>query len=158
MLSFVLPTHLGAAQISSFGVAVRAPRNTSDGAAVIITFNVSASQRRQHSVDGSCHGVDRHVMMIINSNVSAEWPLLCGEDLAVRILVDRPVVEVFGNGGRGSFVFADNDFDLSKQSVHVFNSDDQAVVVNNVSVYGMACGWQPDVPTSLVDPPSRSAE
>lgn len=132
------------AELSSFGVAVRAPPNTTVGAAFVATFTVTTSP--QHA-DKEC--VSSHVQMTINGNVSAEWPLLCGESLDVRILVDRPVVEIYGNGGRGSFVYADANFEFAKQSVHVFNNGGTAVGIRNASVYGMACGWRPDTPTSL---------
>ena len=66
--------------------------------------------------------------------------------LDVRILVDRPIVEVFIQGGRGAFSWAQDNFMPNRTGVHLFNAGSAIVVAKNVSVYGMACGWRPDKP------------
>jgi sucrose-6-phosphate hydrolase SacC (GH32 family) len=59
----------------------------------------------------------------------------------VRIYVDRPVVEIFINGGRAAFTHAVADFALNSTAVRVFNGGKAAVTCSNVSVHGMGCGW-----------------
>ena len=70
--------------------------------------------------------------------------VLKGEKLEVRLLVDRPVVEVFIQGGRGAFVAASN-FSVSEASVHLVNQG-VAAVEANVSAWGMGCGWAAELP------------
>lgn len=65
--------------------------------------------------------------------------------LDVRILVDRPIVEVFVQGGRGAFVAASN-FSLEHASVHLVN-DGAMSVEAHVNASGMACGWASELPT-----------
>ena len=64
--------------------------------------------------------------------------------LDVRVLVDRPVVEVFVQGGRGAFVAASN-FSASLASVHLLNRGSAAVNAT-VSAFGMGCGWSAALP------------
>ena len=64
--------------------------------------------------------------------------------LDVRVLVDRPVVEVFIQGGRGAFVAASN-FSASLASVHLLNRG-AAAVHATVSAFGMGCGWSAVLP------------
>ena len=64
--------------------------------------------------------------------------------LDVRVLVDRPVVEVFVQGGRGAFVAVSN-FSETLASVHLLNRG-AAPVHANVSAYGMGCGWAAILP------------
>jgi hypothetical protein len=79
--------------------------------------------------------------------------LLKGEtSLAVRILVDRPVVEVFVQGGRAAFVAASN-FSVGRASVHLVN-DGAVAVAATVNASGMGCGWANALPL----PTSTSAE
>lgn len=74
--------------------------------------------------------------------------MLQGETLDVRILVDRPLVEVFVQGGRAAYVFADTTFTPDKSSVHLFNwgTSGAAVHARSVSAYGMGCGWTSTLP------------
>ena len=74
------------------------------------------------------------------------FKVLAGESLDVRILVDGPIVEVFVQGGRSAFSWAENNFQRNKTAVHLFNAGSQNVVAKNVSVFGMGCGWRPDEP------------
>jgi hypothetical protein len=83
--------------------------------------------------------------------------MLPGEDaLDVRLLVDRPIAEVFINGGRFAWS-ADIDYwsrgaavppeiaqySPARSSIHFYQAAGAsgAVAVRNVSLYGMACGW-----------------
>ena len=70
--------------------------------------------------------------------------LLEHESLDVRILVDRPVAEVWVRGGRGAFVAASN-FSADHASVHLFNNGATAVDAR-VNAAGMACGWAAELP------------
>jgi hypothetical protein len=65
----------------------------------------------------------------------------------VRVYVDRPVVEIFINGGRAAFTHAAADFALNSTAVRVFNDGKTAVTASNVSVHGMGCGWTAMAPT-----------
>jgi len=85
--------------------------------------------------------------------VAFDVELLKGEStLDVRILVDRPVVEIFAQGGRGAFVAASN-FSVGRASVHLVN-DGAVAVVATVNASGMGCGWANALPL----PASKSAE
>jgi hypothetical protein len=84
LLSFDLAA-AGRGTISGFGVAVRAPPAGAAGAAFVATFNVSA---------GTAAGSGRTVELVVNGVVSAELPLLHTESVDVRVLVDRPIVEM----------------------------------------------------------------
>jgi hypothetical protein len=77
------------------------------------------------------------------SNVTTLHP---SERLTVRIVVDRPIVEVYVLGGRIAWVHQDAFFNPNSTSVHVFNNGDNSVVVSNVSAYSMGCGWRSDLP------------
>ena len=80
------------------------------------------------------------------NTVSFDVKLLKHEKtLDVRIIVDRPVVEVFVQGGRGAFVAASN-FSLDHASVHLVN-DGATSVEARVNASGMACGWASELPT-----------
>jgi hypothetical protein len=77
--------------------------------------------------------------------------LLKGETLDVRILVDRPLVEWFINGGRAAFTHAAADFDVGSTAVRLFNDGGTAVQASNVSVFGIGCGWTavPPLPAAV---------
>ena len=136
-LSFDLAA-AGRGSLSEFGLAVRAPPSGVDGAAVVATFNVSAAAAGKGT---------RSVELVVNGVVSAVLPLLRNETTVdVRVLVDRPIVEIFVNGGRGAFVYGDSDFDSEKTSVHVLNAGRANVSVSSASVFGMGCGWRADAP------------
>lgn len=103
------------------------------------------------------------------SNVTV---LLPGETLDVRLVVDRPIVEVrrvhalvglayhplagsftgtlrhqvFVLGGRIAWAMGDGRFNASRAAVHVYNHGTTPVVASNVSVYGMGCGWAAKLP------------
>jgi hypothetical protein len=67
--------------------------------------------------------------------------------LDLRVLVDRPVVEVFVMGGRIAWVHNDNTFDINNTSVHVYNhGQGKSIIATNISAYGMGCGWRDDLP------------
>ena len=84
----------------------------------------------------------------------ATLKVLTGETLDIRVLVDRPVVEIFVNKGRAAFVSADNSFHENHTKVALFNSG-KAPVTANVSAFGMGCGWTKTKPTPK--PPARDA-
>lgn len=71
--------------------------------------------------------------------------VLQGEPLSLRLIVDRPIIELFAQGGRGALVAADQTFSLHKTSVHLFNSGHH-VIRANASLYGMGCGWASSLP------------
>jgi len=77
-------------------------------------------------------------------------PLLPGEaTLDIRVLVDRPAIEAFIQGGRTSFVNADTPFSETNSSVHLFSSGAHPVVVHRVEAYQMGCGWSETLPVPL---------
>ena len=69
-----------------------------------------------------------------------------GETLAIRVLVDRPIVEIFINRGRAAFVSADTNFSVNLTDVSVFNEGAKPVTASNVSAYRMGCGWATSKP------------
>ena len=79
-----------------------------------------------------------------DSNFSVK--VLAGEPLSLRLLVDRPIIEVFAQGGRGALVAADQIFSLENTSVHLYNTGTRGVPVT-ASLYGMGCGWVDHLPT-----------
>ena len=76
------------------------------------------------------------------------------EMLDVRLLVDRPIVEVYVQGGRGAFVVAAN-YSVANASVHLVNRG-RVPVVANVSAWQMECGWAAQLPTPNVAPAFRT--
>ena len=71
--------------------------------------------------------------------------VLPSEKLTARILVDRPLVDVFVQGGRGAFVAASN-FSKELSSVHLVNEGAVAVQAT-ASAWGMGCGWAAQLPS-----------
>ena len=67
--------------------------------------------------------------------------VLAGETLDIRMLVDRPAVEIFVNHGRAAFISADGSFDPTKTGVMIYNKGSKSVTASSVSAYGMSCGW-----------------
>ena len=78
-------------------------------------------------------------------NSSFSVSVLQGELLSLRMLVDRPIIELFAQGGRGALVAADRIFTLTKTSVHLYNTGPRRVSVN-ASLFSMACGWADSLP------------
>ena len=164
LMSFDLSALPAGDGASHFGVALRAPAvapggNVSDTLAVAaqnVWFVVSAadpaSGARNVTVAGVMNGPGPPAAPKPNPCNRGVCPdnttrLFPGEMLDVRVLVDRPVTEVFVLGGRVAFVHQDNTFDARKTSVHVYNSGESAFVrASNVSVFGMGCGWRDDLP------------
>ena len=163
LMSFDLSALPAGDGASHFGVALRAPavapgQNASGalaGAAQNVWFVVSAADPasgvRNVTVAGVMNGPGPPAAPkpypchrnVCPSNTTQLFP---GETLDVRVLVDRPVTEVFVLGGRVAFVHQDNTFDASKTSVHVYNGGESAVSVRSLSVFGMGCGWRDDLP------------
>jgi len=78
---------------------------------------------------------------------NATLEVLRGETLDVRMLVDRPIVEIFVNGGRAAFVSADANFSSATTDVSLFNNNDNVgVTASSVSAFEMGCGWATELP------------
>ena len=76
-------------------------------------------------------------------------PLLEGEKLELRILLDRPIIEVFLMGGRAAFVSHTAEFNSSRAAVRLHNRNQggaAAPIVAEVAVHGMGCGWAAELP------------
>jgi endoglucanase len=108
---------LTAGSAGEFGVALRSPNN-SLSAALTLYFNASAPD---------AHGTRMvHVRTTQRLNPSVPsaplplLPVLKGERLTVRALIDRPYIEVFLQGGRIAFVVSPA-FDPSMTDVRLFN-------------------------------------
>ena len=112
-----------------FGVSVRS-------GAFNVTFDISAS---------TPVGL-RTVRCDFNGEAQKSIALVNGETLDVRVLVDRPLVEVFVQRGRAAYTFADTSFSADKTAVLLFNDGPSAVVASNVSAFGMGCGWATTLP------------
>ena len=69
------------------------------------------------------------------------FPLLAGETLNVLVLVDRPLTEVFVNGGRATYTFVDDTFSVERTGVSILNSGSYVINVSNDSTYIMGYGW-----------------
>ena len=75
--------------------------------------------------------------------------LFAGETLDVRVIVDKTVVETFVLGGRLAWTHPDEHgvlYNVSQTNVWLFNDGDADVVAQNVSVWGMGCGWTDKLP------------
>ena len=72
------------------------------------------------------------------------FPILPGEDVSVRLLVDRSVAEAFVQGGRAGFIVNDNRYTDANSTVTIFNTGAAAITVVNASAFGMGCGWFAD--------------
>ena len=64
----------------------------------------------------------------------------------LRVLVDRPVVEVFVQGGRDAYVYADTSFNTSATQAFLFNNGDEDVELTSLSIFEMDCGWTSELP------------
>jgi hypothetical protein len=78
-------------------------------------------------------------------NSSMTVKVLPGETLSLRVIVDRPIIEVFAQDGRAALTTADQIFTLDKTAVHLFNSGPRSISAN-ASVAGMGCGWADALP------------
>lgn len=144
------------ATAAKFGVAVRAPRDGIAGAANFAEFSVSATQtngRRMVAVDGVMNrmpGKGPTPPYPCHRNVCPPntTTLLPTERLTVRVLIDKPTVEIFVLGGRIAWVMNDGHFDPNQTSVHLYNSGSHAVSVPLVSAFGMGCGWANALPSA----------
>ena len=119
-----------------FGVAVRAPAAGPSGAALVVGLDVDAA-----GADGS-----RLVQATFNADGAPPFRLLRGERLELRVLVDRPLVEVFVQRGRAAYVFTDTTFSADKVAAHFFNAGSATLGLHNVSAYAMGCGWTSTLP------------
>lgn len=124
-------------QQEAFGIAVRAPAGSIEGAAVLVFFNVSVHDPTTGTRTVTAYGVRAQV---------PPFPVLKGETLDVRLLVDRAIVEVFLMGGRTSFVASKVAYDPETTAVHLFNNGAAEVAAKNISVFGMGCGWTDVLP------------
>ena len=96
---------------------------------------------------GSSSDDEWDVAITFNGKTKASLRLAAGDQsrLDVRLLVDRPLVEIFAAGGRAAFTFADTTFSESRTGIVMFNTDAQ-VAAQNVTVHGMGCGWVDALP------------
>lgn len=70
-----------------------------------------------------------------------DFKLLPGEaSVALRVLVDRSVVEVFVAGGRATLL-GRNYAAVGHTAVHMRAAGPAPVLLTNYSVWGMGCGW-----------------
>jgi hypothetical protein len=145
-----------------FGVATKAPPAGVEGAAQDVWFTVGAadvSGVRNVTVAGIMNGqpLSKNPNLakpnpcyrnVCPSNVTTLHP---GEPLSVRIVVDRPIVEVYVLGGRIAWVHSDFFFNASTSAVHVYNHGNSGTIVaSNVSAFSMSCGWRSDLPPPKV--------
>ena len=72
------------------------------------------------------------------------FPVLPGEDVTVRVLVDRSVAEAFMQGGRAGIITNDERYTDANSTVTIFNNGAAPLTITNASAYGMACGWFAD--------------
>lgn len=117
---------------TSFGVAVRAPATSIVGAAMVINITLAAPDAQGN----------REARAYFNGNF-AGLQVLSGESVDIRVLVDRPIVEIFVMGGRAAHTFADTTFNVANASVWLFNNGPVAPTAT-VSAWGMECGWYAD--------------
>ena len=151
--------------VEGFGLAARAPPTGPEGAAFFIQFAVApaaADGSRAVNVSGRMGYLDDVAGKPVCSGdigcPSNTTVLLSGEDeLRVRLLVDRPIVEVFVNEGRFAWsVDADYwpvearvpqeiaQYNAQNSSIHFYHHGvvgTPSLHIRNVSLWGMACGW-----------------
>jgi hypothetical protein len=140
-LDLSLSFHIGklSAGAGSFGVALRAPPSSTKGAGLVLTFDVGAADAAG----------TRAVICNTGSVVTSPLPkirVLDGETLDLRVLLDRPILEVVLQGGRVGFIHAQLGLNASSEAVHVFNEGKAQIDVVNVTAYGMGCGWTDTLP------------
>ena len=136
-----------------FGVAVRAPPGTTAGAALIVTVqdisDADAAGTRNATV---VFTPPPTVVRLTPTNATyiakKTVPVLAGESLTLRIMVDRPIVEVFFMGGRTSYVDADTPYSDVNASVHIF-AGSASVLVEGVAAHSVGCGWSDTLPAPL---------
>jgi len=83
-------------------------------------------------------------MTFENVGTTVAFTVKKGETLDIRVLVDRPIIEAFVQGGRAAFTYGDTKFDSANAGSAVFNTGTTAVAVVNATGYGMECGWNAD--------------
>lgn len=129
---------------SGFGVAVRANSTSVRDGAFAIVFDVTAPDAKGERVAKIYFSKQARV-----GQYKASVKVMPGESLDVRLLVDRPIVEVFIQGGRAALVYTDT-FDPAKTSMHIFNHGTTPVLSGiKVSAYGMSCGWTDSMPKPI---------
>lgn len=128
------------------GIADRAPQGTTQGAALTlqlqrITTPDPATGVRMVTVSFTPL---QTAPLVSGTSKPANTTILLlkGELLEVRLIVDRPIVELFLMGGRAAFTSTDENFRLDATSTHVFNEGSGGgFTIRNASAYGMGCGW-----------------
>lgn len=123
-----------------FGIALRAGADGIAGADIVLSF-----------VAGPADSNGTRLVQTNGTGTPAVVPaakVLRGETFDVRVLIDRPVAEVFLMNGRVAFIVTTKQpFSPAKASVHLFNTGTLATAASAVSVYGMGCGWASSVPS-----------
>lgn len=125
----------------TFGLAVRAEQNQLSGAGLVLNLSVSAP----HPETGTR-------LLNLTNSANAQIPLIRimkGELLHVRLLIDKPVIEVFLMGGRAAFVATKVPYDSNATAVHLFNNGARDVIAREISVKGMGCGWAAGIPMPM---------
>ena len=138
---------------------------------VMITIEEESSETKKPGADFGRNISNSHPPLAGGIPIDFDVLVLPYETLNVRILIDRPIVEVFVMGGRGSFVSVNAASALIKRLCTCFVSnlrvpiailtliDRGGIVLKglmlNVSAYGMGCGWATDLPPEpAAAPPS----
>jgi hypothetical protein len=151
MLDFLVSFAVNSSATGGFGVAVRAPPGATAGAALIVTVQsiskADAAGTRNATIVFSPAGSS--VVRLTPTNetyIAAKTvPVLAGESLDLRILIDRPVIEAFVNGGRTSYVTADTAYSDDNSSVHIF-AGASSVAIESVEAHTVGCGWSETLP------------
>lgn len=158
--------------ISGFGLSVRAPNdgNLSNAAlALVLTLSAAGTDGTRnlsvvdvgagpwappslHRVnDGtnstSDDGVDdfNHLTSTNGPHVVPTVRVLAGETINMRVLVDRPVIELFVMSGRAATTLSGPPFRVNATAVFIFNQGKTAVTTVT-SAHGMGCGWAGSLP------------
>ena len=137
------------------GIAARAPQGTTQGAALtlqlqrITTPDPSTGVRM---VTASFTPLQTAPLVSGTSKpANVTFLLLKGELLEIRLIVDRPIVELFLMSGRAAFTSTDENFRLDATSTHVFDEGSGGgFMIRNASAYGMGCGWAKARPQPVV--------
>ena len=151
MLDLLVSFKVNSSSMGGFGVAVGAPPGTTACAALIVTVqsisSADAAGTRNVTIVFSPDGST--VVRLTPTNqtyIAAKTvPVLAGESLDLRILIDRPVVEAFVNGGRTSYVTADVAYSDANSSVHMF-AGASSVAIESVEAHTVGCGWSTTLP------------
>eukprot|EP01052_Picozoa_sp_SAG31_P037127 SAG31_NODE_4745_length_2985_cov_2.095634_1_plen_216_part_00 len=142
-LEFVVELPQVASNSSWFGLSILASPSATTKAAVLLSFNVSASATASNRAVIMSLGVpDQPRRSALNTTVAFELPVGSAA-MEVRVLVDRSIVEIFAGGGRGviSVPVLSPGKDPAATEVLLNSQAAAGVDLGSSCAWAMGCGW-----------------